>query len=55
MPEVHGLLFVGDYLHEVDYIGVLELPQDLYLTNGRDREAFLLIFQAHLFQRHHFT
>ena len=51
-PEVESVLLVGDDFLQVDDVLVVELAQDLDLSDGRDRKAFLLILQPHLLQGH---
>lgn len=53
--EVQCVLFVCDDLLHVDHAAVVELAEDLDLSDGRDGEALLLIVQTHLLQSHQLT
>ena len=48
--EVERILLVSDDLFHVDHTAMVQLPQDLDLSDGRDGEALLLIVQAHFLQ-----
>ena len=48
--EVECILLVSDNLLHVDHTAMVQLPQDLDLSDGRDGEALLLIIQAHFLQ-----
>lgn len=50
--KVQRILFIRDNLFHVDDAAVLELSQDLDLSNGCDGETFLFIVQTHFLQSH---
>ena len=48
--EVERILLVSDDLLHVDHTAMVQLPQDLDLSDGRDGKALLFIVQAHFLQ-----
>lgn len=50
--KVKCILFVRDNFPQIHYIFMVELSQDFYLANSRDRKAFLFILQPDFFQSH---
>ena len=53
--KIHSFLFIGDNLFQVHYTGVIQLSEDLDLSNSRYRKTFLLILQPNLLQGNQFT
>jgi hypothetical protein len=52
LSKIDGVLLVRHYLPQVDDVLVVELSQDLYLSDGGDGEALLLVLESHLLQGH---
>jgi len=53
--EIQSILLVrDDLLHVYDAL-VVELPQNLNLSDGGDREALLFVVQTNFLQSHHFS
>ena len=48
LAKVDGLLFVGDDFLELDDVLVLDLAQDLDLSDGGDWETLFLVLETNL-------
>lgn len=47
-PRLVGVLLISDNVMELHHVHVIQLTEDFDLSDGSDRETFLLVIQAHL-------